>query len=111
MSIETPSKAYEIQLPKWKMGADLMEGTERLRDEHGVYLPQYENESDKNYKIRYEQAILHNAFRKTIRSLTNKPFKKPIVIEGFPADWEKWLENIDREKTHHDVFAKKILGS
>lgn len=97
---------------------DLRQGTRRMREQHDLYLPAFAEEKSTNYKRRWSQATLLNAFEETVGLLTGKAFARapsldedvPIGIAGDEASNKKGLaENIDRAGNHLLIFAENVF--
>lgn len=78
-------------------------GTENLRDQKD-YLPQWEREDDGAYARRLETAVLHNAFKKTVRGMEGLVFRKNPVFTDVDSDVLTYLENVDLAGQHVDLF-------
>jgi hypothetical protein len=107
---------YLIMEPWLKLVDDLRQGTARLREEHDAYLPKFADEKPENYKRRWMQATLYDAFEDTVGMLTGKVFSKPpaldedVPVEILGTDAEPGLmEDIDREGNHFQVFAQNLF--
>src|SRR5690554_1705728 len=101
------SLAYLSMQPAVEICRDVMGGTLVMRAKGRAYLPQFPKEEDEQYAQRLGQAVLFNAFAKTVKSLTGMVFRKPIALgEDFPEPIKPHLENIDLAGRHVDVFAR-----
>lgn len=84
----------------------VFEGTLFLR-ENKAYLPQWEKEEDDAYSERLASAVLFNAYKKTITSLTGIVYREPPTLgEDIPQEILPHLENIDLSGQHLDLFAQ-----
>jgi hypothetical protein len=120
-----PSLASQRQAPAVDLCRDVYGGTPVLRAKHDIYLEQFPRETDKAYRLRWSQAVLYNAFRRTVRGLTGMVFQKPIVLgedvpveirgqeaapatetEGAKVRVEGHWENIDGAGRRGDVFCR-----
>jgi len=71
------------------------------------YLPQEDKESDKDYSVRYLNAMLFNTFQKTLNALVGMGFKvNPILGTDVPLKIRTDLEDADLAGTHFDVFMR-----
>jgi hypothetical protein len=92
---------------------DVFEGTLRLRAEGTKYLPQFPKEEDEAYDLRKSQAVLYNAFKRTVNGLTGMVFRKaiglgedvPEIIAG-SKNVLGFVENIDLAGRHLNVFVR-----
>jgi hypothetical protein len=81
-------------------------GTLVLREKE-EFLPQWEKEKDDKYANRLAQAVLFNAFKKTIKGLTGIVFREnPSVWDDVDDEIAGHLENVDLTGQHLDVFAQ-----
>lgn len=115
--IDTPSKRYMDNKASYDMIRDLQAGTKRLREQGRLYLPQYPNEADSQYKIRLHGAVLINYFSHTLSSLSGAPFSRKATIEpdtpevnAFAAD--ATLDGEDLHRFLHRWFKEAVaVGS
>lgn len=109
MKIGEKSRIYNQLLEDWRLPMALMRGTRGMRENASEYLPRWPQESDIGYKARVNSSNLYNAFRRTCRVLSGKPFGKPVTIqEASPAVVE--LEyDIDRKGMSITQFARRML--
>lgn len=106
-TVATPSGAYERMLPRWKMMDALLGGTETMRAAGQEYLPQYDNETNKNYQARLERAVLLNMTEQTLDTLAGKPFREQIVLgDDVPAIFEDFAEDIDMQGNNLQAFCR-----
>lgn len=109
-SVNTPDAAYEDHASDWSLAEDLWGGTSAMIEAGKRRAPQFPAESDDSYKCRIGGAVLFNAFKRTIGIITGKAFQHDIEPgDNIPDKIEPYLENIDREGTHLDVFARKTF--
>lgn len=88
----------------------LMEGTSALRAAKETFLPRHEMESERNYVDRLQRSVLINYFRRSVMSLTGKPFAQPMVMDpDMPQPLKDISEDIDHQGNDINVFARKIF--
>lgn len=105
-TVATPSGAYTRMLPRWKMMDALLGGTETMRRSR-EYLPQYDNESNKNYEARLERATLLNMTEQTLDTLAGKPFREAVVLgDDAPEVFEEYAEDIDMQGNNLQAFCR-----
>lgn len=99
--------------PEWRLGIenrrivdDLLSGTAVMRKANTRYLPQEAKEDNDEYENRISRTTLFNAFKRTVGSLTGKPFSREIRTRNMPEDVEEWMKNIDLQGNSFDVFCK-----
>lgn len=106
-NVATPSSAYQRMLPRWKMIDALLGGTEAMRAAQEEFLPQYDAESNKNYKNRLARATLFNMTEQTLNSLAGKPFEESIVLgDDVPMQIEDLAEDIDQQGSNLQAFCR-----
>ena len=104
----TTSMAYDFMLPKWAMVQTLLDGTEAMRRAESRYLPQHEQESDRNYAERLHRCTLFNMTELTLDSLVGKPFSEPVDIgDDVPAEIVDLLPDIDLQGNDFTVVARE----
>jgi hypothetical protein len=105
--VNTQSEDYKKSAAMWQLPRTLMGGTKAMRAAGVLYLPQEQAESPDAYRARLMRSTLFNAFRKTVKDMTGKVFRKEITIEkDVPPDLVKMAENIDGAGRHLNVFAR-----
>lgn len=108
--VSTPCAEYGKVAPLWKLPRTLMGGTKAMRAASIEYLPMEAAESADSYKARLGRSTLFNGFKKTVRDMTGKVFRKDIVLgDDVPPELKKYAENIDNAGRHLNVFAKDVF--
>lgn len=106
-TVATPSAAYSRMTPRWRMIDVLLGGTEAMRDAGSEFLPQYDNESDRNYRARLERATLLNRTEQTLDTLAGKPFREAVVLEDdVPEVLVDMSEDIDMLGNNLHAFCR-----
>jgi len=116
-TVDQENEGYKHIKDFLKLVEDLRKGTHQLRQEHELYLPSFSKEERKNYERRWKQATLYPAFEETISMLVGKAFSKPpdldendVPVEIVGTETEKgFMENIDLQGTHFQVFAENYF--
>lgn len=104
------SKNYSEMSRRWPLVEALMGGTTAMRAAGETYLPRDDKESTGNYEARLQRSFLLNAFARTVRSMTGKPFSKPIVLrEGAGPRLTAITEDIDREGRKLNLFMEEVF--
>src|SRR5690606_3572271 len=76
------SADYKAMAPYWETVTDVLGGTQAMRANGRRYLPQFPNESDKNYDYRIKNAKFTNLFADISGDLASKPFAKEVGLIG-----------------------------
>jgi hypothetical protein len=107
--VSTPSSAYTAMHPYWMMAETLLGGTRALRARRKDYLPQHEQESDRNYENRLQRATLLNMFESTLDTLSGKPFGEAIVVNDDVPEpiAELILSDVDLQGTAVQPFCQE----
>jgi len=109
-NIATPTPAYDALKPRWKVPELLMSGTQALRKAHLFTLPQEPREPDEAYKRRWRGSTLFNAYKRTVGTLSGKPFSRPLNVKGLPPEMEYLRKDSDRMSTPMERFVQKAIG-
>lgn len=103
------SSAARVMAPRLAMMSALMGGTEMMRAAAREYLPQYDAETDTNYRYRLERAVLLNMLKRAVETLAGKPFSKPVQVKDFPPEMEELIEDVDSNCNHISTFARNVF--
>lgn len=105
--VSTPSAETKCATAQWKLPRTLMGGTKAMRAAKTLYLPQEQAESPDAYQARLNRSTLFNAFKKTVKDMTDKVFRKEIKLgDDVPEQLKTIAENVDNAGRHLDVFGK-----
>lgn len=108
--VSTQSDAVKAMAPDWDLARALLGGTRAMRAASKTYLPQWPNETDDAYKSRVSSSVLFPAYKRTVETLTGKPFSKPLTIgEDVPEQIVEWLADADMQGRNLDVFAADMM--
>jgi hypothetical protein len=104
----TRGLAHAAALDAIKLCRDVFAGTRRMREEAAGYLPQFPKELDTDYAVRVGVAVLHNAFRRTVKGLAGMVFRKevPDAILAHMANID--LAGRDLTEFSHNAFDDKL---
>lgn len=96
--------------PDWNLAAALLGGTRSMRAAGTAHLKKWPNETVDAYQSRLATATLFPAYSRTVKTLTGKPFSKPVTIgDDVPAVIAPWLQDVDLEGRNLDVFAANLM--
>lgn len=105
--VNEPIQAYKDMEEGWHIVRSLWGGTLTMREAGQTFLPAEHNESAKAYEIRLQRTFLFNAFRRTVKQLSGKPFAVPVKLsEDVSPEIEEWCENIDNNGRTLHAFCK-----
>lgn len=102
-----PSSAYQRMKPKWDLAEALLGGTEAMRLAADTYLPQHEQETNRNYQNRLSRATLLNMTELALEALVGRPFSKPIALQDdVPAELKDMCEDVDLQGNNLQAFGR-----
>lgn len=100
---------YESLSEAWHLPLSLMGGTRAMREARAKYLPQWPKETLAAYDLRVSSSTLYNAFKRTVRTLSAKPFQRDVQVVDAPPDLEILLTDADRQRRTLTQFARRQL--
>lgn len=104
------SRAYCEQEEAWRMCEDIAEGTLRIREKKGAYLPKFEGEDPIDYEARIKMTFVNNHYAQALEDHVGLVFANPPKLsDDVPPALEELLENVDGEGTHFDVFQQEAM--
>jgi len=110
--VSTKTDSVTAMEPDWELARALLGGTRAMRAAGQKYLPKWPNEEDEAYRCRLASAVLFPAYKRTIDTLTGKPFSEPITLgDDVPANIAEWTEDIDLRGRNIDAFAADLMES
>ena len=97
--------------PHWTTIRACVEGTDYLRQNADVYLPQQPMELPESWQGRVSRSVFSPYFQKILRVAVGLILRKPIFLEGGDETyWEEWREDVCRDgSTDLDQFANDLL--
>lgn len=106
----TPSAAVSAMSVDWPMIEALLGGTGAIRQAGKLYLPQAVAESEAAYRYRTQVSTLFNGLRRTVETLSGKPFSEPLKLgDDVPKQIVDYAEDIDLEGRNLQAFAHGVL--
>lgn len=104
------SKEVAAMVESAATGRALMGGTKGMREKGEKYLPQFEKETDSTYKARLKSSWLFNGYRKTVRDMTGRVFKKPVELGSeVGGSFGDWVQNIDLQGRDLSEFSREVF--
>lgn len=108
--VTTKSESATEMCDAAKLPRSLMGGTKAMRKAGVTYLPKDEAESADAYNARLGRSTLFNGFRKTVKDMTGKVFRREVQLgSDMDADLKAFAENIDLAGRHLNVFARDVF--
>ena len=110
--VDLPCIAYTAMLERWDLPRDLLGGTKTMRARGQRWLPKLPAEEDEQYEFRRSRSVLFNAFKRTVRQLSNRPFAEPVKVRGFEdldAVYQEMVYDVDRCGSDLTCFAKRVF--
>lgn len=115
LGVHQPTPAVVRMREHWKLVSALLGGTARMQKECLVggadWIVRLQDEDEKGYEARVKSAILHGSFEDTVRTLSGKPFGKPVTItpEELDPRIERLRSDADRQQSSIGGFERKML--
>jgi len=94
---------------KRELCRDLMGNTDGMLLKKAEYLPQGAGEENDDYEARVSSAYLFNGFKRAVRTLSGKPFTKPIKRTDTPKEINDVLDNVDLRGNRVEVWARSLF--
>ena len=110
-NVASQSDAVVAMSPDIELASVLMGGTRAMRAAGKKYLPMWPAEEKESYDMRLSTATLFPAYSRTVKTLTGKPFSKPLTYsEDVPPRIQQWCqEDVDLQGRNLDAFAADVL--
>lgn len=109
MKIGDVSKIYESLMEGWRLPLALMGGTRTMREHSKEFLPRWKLETLEGYNARVKSSTLYNAFKRTVRVLSSKPFHQPVAVVAVPKELEVLEQDVDRQGQTLTQFCRVQL--
>jgi hypothetical protein len=110
--VSTKTDSVTAMEPDWELARALLGGTRAMREAGQKYLPKWPNEDQKAYDCRLASAVLFPAYKRTVDTLTGKPFAEPITLgDDVPTNIAEWTQDIDLRGRNIDAFAADLMES
>jgi hypothetical protein len=93
---------------KWDRAKALLGGTTAMRAAGKVYLPQYEAETDKQWGVRKDRAVVTPFYKAMKEAMVGHVFSKPLQIQNSKID-ERLLSDIDKQGNSLNRFARQAF--
>jgi hypothetical protein len=88
-----------------------MSGTDAMQANAATYLPKFTKEDSRHYSIRVANSTLFGAYADTVKSITSKPFSKPVQVLGeLPEQLEGIEDDTDGQGKSLQQLAKDIFS-
>jgi hypothetical protein len=114
MSTKNPlvekSAAVAAMGGEWELVTTLLGGTTAMRAAGKRYLPQFAKEEDEAYEKRLKRSVLFPAFKRTISTLSGKPFSKALTLsDDTPSQLREYMEDADQQGRNLHAFAADVF--
>lgn len=103
---------YCSMFPAWELLADTFAGSEAVRQNAAVYLPQHEAEPAAAYRERIENALVYDFMRQTVSELTGRAFSRAPQWSDQKAEskWTPFFANVDKRDRDANNFGRAWFG-
>lgn len=106
----TPSLAHEALADTWAMIQTIRGGAKAVRDAGVRYLPKHPKESEAEYDRRRRSAPWRPEFEDAVRSISSKPFAKPVQLMGEPSrEMQAIAEDVDGRGNNLHTFSRDLF--
>jgi hypothetical protein len=109
VTVDNTSSAHSWMTLKWNKINSLLGGTETMRAAGEAYLPKHAEEDHSNYQRRLDRSVLTNIYRRTVRSLSGRPFTEDVRLQNVPPALEELADDINRMGDNINVFARNVF--
>ena len=105
--VDTPSMAHNTMSVRWSKINSLLGGTEAMRAAGELFLPRHQEEDFQNWQNRLERSVLTNVFKRTLRSLSGRPFTEQVRLAEVPDELDRgeFSDDVDKQGNNIDIFA------
>lgn len=105
---DSTSSDYNSMAGYWQNVDDIMAGAAAVRAAGKRYLPQFPNETNKDYEFRRNNAKFTNVFRDIVENLAARPFEDEIHLEENAASERinQFVEDVDGRGNSLHNFSK-----
>lgn len=94
-TVASLGSAQQIMMNRLTGPLHLLQGTQAMRDAGELFLPRYDQETDRVYHNRRQRAVLYNYYRRTSQALAGRPFREQVKYEDTSPGLDPLLKNID----------------
>lgn len=104
------SPDIETMIPYWDKVTAILDGKDAIQAGGIDYLPQFPDETDKDYEFRLKTAKFTNIYRDVVEGLATKPFQDEISIitsgsDELPKEVTEFIEDVDGCGNNLTTFA------
>lgn len=105
-----PDPQYWAMAQRWEPVRACMEGTQYLRQNASRFLPQQPMELEDAWRGRVSRSVFSPFYQRVARTAVGLILRKPIYLDGGDESFfEEWREDVDRQGTSLDQFARDQL--
>lgn len=107
---DSVSPGWDRMREDWPLVYALMAGTKGMRAEGEKFLPKETGEEANEYKARLARTILFNGYKRTVKTLSGKPFSKDVILTDEADEQLKELvDDIDLNGSTLTQFTKQCF--
>ena len=104
------SPDIETMVPYWDKVTAILDGKDAIQAGGIDYLPQFPDETDKDYEFRLKTAKFTNIYRDVVEGLATKPFQDEISLitsgsDELPKEVTDFIEDVDGCGNNLTTFA------
>lgn len=110
ITVATRSHAVIAMESAVNMTRALLDGTDCMRAAAETYMPKWPNEEPASYSARLKISTLFPAFKRTVETLSARPFSKPVTInDDVPPEIKKFCKNFDLQGRNIDQVGYDLM--
>lgn len=104
------SPDIETMVPYWDKVTAILDGKDAIQAGGIDYLPQFPDETDRDYEFRLKTAKFTNIYRDVVEGLATKPFQDEISLitsgsDELPKEVTEFIEDVDGCGNNLTTFA------
>lgn len=105
----------EAMLEYWDQTDDIINGQKAVVSKRTAYLPQFSDETNKDYDVRLKMTKFTNVYRDVVESLAAKPFEREIALVDTdgktspPEQITEFIENVDGTGNNITIFGANVM--
>ncbi len=107
--VDQPCAEFSAMAPIWEMLHDVYSGSEAVRQNAAIYIPQHDQEPSDAYRERAGSALVYDFYRSTVQELVGRAFSKAPLWDAMEdrAAWKTFLADVDKRQRDATNFARE----
>jgi hypothetical protein len=105
-----PTMAWVLMSQQWREIELCLGGNDLIRQNARWLIPKLGKEKDPCYARRLQHVLYSPYLQRILNAAIGLILRKPIQMEGGNDDWwDEWRENVDRQGTDLEQYARRLL--